>query len=100
MSNTPMLTLPDITPDKLENLQYDTNARKKLLQQIITSYETRYGFTLSELEKKLNTLEINEHPAWEDSIEWRNVIEQLERIELSESIFQWLQSLLTQSATS
>ncbi len=54
------------------------------MQQVIDTFESQYGFTLAELERKLNTLEIDEHPAWEDSIEWRNAIEQLERIELSE----------------
>lgn len=100
MNDISSLKLPDVSPDKLESLQYDANTRKKLLQQIIASFESRYGFSLVELERRLNNLEIEEHPAWEDSIEWRNAVEQLDRIKLSESIFQWLQNLLTQSATS
>lgn len=92
--------LPNVTPEKLESLQYDANARKNLLQQVVASFESRYGLSLTELEHKLDALEIDEHPAWEDSIEWRNAVEQLERIELSESIFEWLQDLLTHSATS
>jgi hypothetical protein len=41
---------------------------------------------LPELERNLETLEIDEHPTWEDFIEWRNGIEQLEHFQLTETI--------------
>ena len=100
MNNLAFLELPDVTPDKVARLQYDADARKNLLEQIIVSFESRYGFPLAELDRRLETGQIEEHPAWEDSIEWRNAVEQLDHIQLSESIFQWLQDLLRQSATS
>ena len=91
------LTLPDITPDKLQRLNYDILNRQQILRQIISAFEARYGFSLPELERKLENREIEEHPAWEDSIEWRNALEQLNSARLSEKIFQWLQNLLTRS---
>ncbi len=91
------LTLPDITPDKLQRLNYDILNRQQILRQIISAFEARYGSSLPELERKLENREIEEHPAWEDSIEWRNALEQLNSARLSEKIFQWLQNLLTRS---
>ncbi len=35
-----------------------------------------------DLERKLENLAVPEHPGWEESIEWRNAVEQLERIEM------------------
>jgi hypothetical protein len=100
MNTTPSLTLPNVTPDKLTSLQHDLHTRKDLLRQIISTFEARYECSLVELERGLENLEIDEHPAWENSIEWRNAVEQLERIQLSENIFKWLQNLLAQSAAS
>jgi hypothetical protein len=85
---------------ELESLRREVHARKNLLLQIIQTFESRYECSLEELERKLENREIDEHPAWEDSIEWRNAVEQFDRIQLSESIFTWLQTLLTQSAAS
>jgi hypothetical protein len=89
-----------VNQDKLESLRREVHARKNLLLQIIQTFESRYECSLEELERKLESREIDEHPAWEDSIEWRNAVEQFDRIQLSESIFTWLQTLLTQSAAS
>jgi len=92
--------LPSLTSSTLDTLRYDVNVRWQLLHQIISTFETRYNCSLPELERKLENLEIDEHPAWEDSIEWRNGVEQLERIQLTETIFIWLQNLLKRSVVS
>ena len=95
------LELPDeITYDRVESLQYNVSTRKNLLQRSIETFEARYKCSLTELERKLENLEIDEHPTWEDSIEWRNAVEQLDYIELSESILAWLQNLLMRSTAS
>jgi hypothetical protein len=72
------IQLPNITPDKLESLQDDIYIRKNLLTQRIETIKARYNCSLVDLERKLENLEIEEHPAWEDSIEWRNALEQLQ----------------------
>ena len=76
--------VPDITPEKLEGLREDVHARKALLMQAIRALEARYQCSLADLEQKLESAEIEEHPAWEDSIEWRKALEQLDRIKLSD----------------
>lgn len=86
--------------ETVTTLQNNVNTQQILLQQIIATFEKRYNCSLAELEHKLNNLDIDEHPAWEDSIAWRNAVEQLEQIKHSETIFSWLQALLTQSTTS
>ncbi len=91
------LTLPDITVGSLKQLNIDVCNRERVLRQRILTFESRYSGSLVDLDRKLNTLEIEEHPAWEDSIEWRNAVEQLNSTQLSEKIFKWLQNLLTQS---
>ena len=68
---------PNLTPDQLTGLQVEVSARQNLLRQIIIGFERRYRCSLEELERKLENMEISEHPAWEDSIEWRNAVEQL-----------------------
>ncbi len=89
-----------ITPDAVECLRNEADSRQKLLRQIIGIYEARYRCSLTEFEKKIANFETDEHPAWEDSIEWRNATEQLNNIRLSESIFVWLRNLLKQLSIS
>ncbi len=94
-------TLPgSITPDSLQTLQEDSLAREALLQQIIHGFERKYGCHLETFEEQLAHCRLPEHPHWEESIEWRNAVEELERTRISRSIFAWLDSLLTQSAIS
>lgn len=98
--NVSAVKLPNITLDELASLQNDVKVRKDFLRQRVKVFEARYNGSLAELERQLDNREIEEHPAWEDSIEWRNALEQLEHNQLSESIFIWLQKLLTPSITS
>ena len=100
MSQIIVEQVPNISANALAGLQQQVQGRRKLLEQQIAVFEKRYQCSLPELEQKLETQEIEEHPAWEDSIEWRNALEQLEQTELSGSIFAWLQNLLTLSASS
>ncbi len=92
--------LPNISFDIVDRLQQDVATHRGLLQQIVANFERRYRCTLDELDQKLNAREITEHPAWEDSIEWRNGLEQLRNLELNERILTWLQSLITRSTIS
>jgi hypothetical protein len=75
-------------------------ARAELLRQVISHFEGKYQCSLETFERKLENLEVPEHPGWEESIEWRNAVEQLERIEMSRSIFTWLIRWLAQYGAS
>jgi len=76
------LELPaSLTTDTLRILEADATARAELLRQIIGHFEGKYQCSLETFERKLENLEVPEHPGWEESTEWRNAVEQLERIE-------------------
>ncbi len=101
MSQTLVSTLPSqVTPATLRRLQDETAGRKMLLERIMAQFERRYACSLESLEARLARLEIEEHPAWEDSIEWRNAVEQLQAVEVNRSILVWLNNLLAQSPDS
>ena len=81
--SVPSVTLelpPSLTTDMLRTLQADATARAELLRQIISHFEEKYQCSLETFERKLENLEVSEHHGWEESIEWRNAVEQLERI--------------------
>ena len=100
-ANTYLPALPGgVTPDSLQVLQEDSAAHEALLRQIIRGFERKYGCALEVFEQRLASGQSPEHPGWEESIEWRNAVEELERTRVSRSIFAWLNNLLVRSAAS
>jgi len=61
-----------------------------LLRETIRQFERRHHGLLEELEARLARGEGQEHPDWEDSIEWRSAVEALQRMRLLRSILEWL----------
>ena len=51
-------------------------------EAIIRKFEKMYGCSLVDLERKIEKegVPIDNHEIWEDSIEWRNAIEELEKL--------------------
>lgn len=49
---------------------------------IITKFEKKYRCSLDELEKKIERegVPLDNHEIWEDSIEWRNAVEEVEKL--------------------
>jgi hypothetical protein len=98
MSQVAVTTLPSqVTPLALQRLLEETSGRQALLERIIAQFERRYGCSLKTLEMCLERREIEEHPTWEDSIEWRDTVEPLQTLKLNRSILTWLNNLLAQS---
>jgi hypothetical protein len=89
-----------VEPSALQGLLDETRGRQVLLQQIIHQLEQRYRCSLEELETRLARGEGPEHPDWEDSIEWRNAVEALQRTQLLRSILEWLVNSLAPSPAS
>jgi hypothetical protein len=101
MNQALVSTLPSqVTPRTIRRLQDETAGRQMLLERIVAQFERRYSCSLDVLEARLACREIEEHPAWEDSIEWRNAVEQLQAVEVNQSILAWLNGLLSQSPDS
>jgi len=84
----------------LQRLLEETQGREIPLQQLIRQSEQRYGCSLEELEDRLARGEGQEHPDWEDSIEWRNAVEALQRTQSLRGILEWLVNSLAPSPAS
>ena len=90
MSQTTVQAFPtEVTRDALTGLLDEMRNRDTVLQAVVRRFERRYG-TLEALEARLERGEGPEHPDWEDSIEWRNAVEALQRTRLARSLFEWL----------
>ncbi len=84
-------TLPsDISHEVLAQLVEELHSRETVLQAMIRRFEERYGGSLEALEARLARGEGPEHPDWEDSIEWRNAVEALQRTRILRSLLEWL----------
>jgi hypothetical protein len=79
-----------ISMEVLGNLLTDADGRTLLLQATIQRFEERYTLPLEALVARLARGEGAEHPDWEDSIEWRNAAETLQRTEKMRSLLEWL----------
>lgn len=51
-------------------------------EAIVSRFEEKYGCSLDELEKKIERegVPLDNHEVWEDSIEWRNAVEEIEKL--------------------
>ena len=81
---------PDISLEMLVRVIDDTRHREQILVAIQSRFERQYACSLEDLESRLLRGEGREHPDWEDSIEWRNALEALQRARLTRSILEWL----------
>ena len=85
-----VLLPPTIPPEILTRLAREAEDRETVLQSILQRFEQRYQVPLEMLEERLKRGEGTEHPDWEDSIEWRNAVEALQRVRLTRGLFEWL----------
>lgn len=91
MTQLALNALPSgISKETLGTLLSDTSGRTIVLQATIARFEERYKVSLDVLEARLARGEGAEHPDWEDSIEWRNAVEILQRTEKMRSLLEWL----------
>ncbi|MHA1583203.1 MAG: hypothetical protein ACTSYM_12010 [Candidatus Baldrarchaeia archaeon] len=58
------------------------NDEFEFYKMIIEKFRKRYGCDLEELEKKIKRegVPVDKHEIWEDSIEWRNAVEEIEKL--------------------
>ena len=80
----------NISRSALTNLLGDLSRRETVLHAMISRFESNYGMTLDALESRLSQGQGQEHPDWEDSIEWQNALEELQRADLMKSVLEWL----------
>jgi hypothetical protein len=101
MSEVALRALPSsISHEALTPVLDDVRNREVILQTMIRRFEQRYGDSLEALEARLARGEGREHPDWEDSIEWRNAVETLQRTQVMRRLLEWLLSSIAPSPTS
>ena len=81
---------PNISTEMLGELLEVERHREILVRQIVRRFEDRYGGSIEALEERLARAEGSEHPDWEDSIEWRNALDVLNRSRALRSLIEWL----------
>ena len=89
-----------VSREGLIHLLEDQRGQEELLQTIIRRFERRYDESLVALEARLARGEGREHPDWEDSIEWRNAVESLQRTRMMRIVLEWLLGSIVPSTVS
>jgi hypothetical protein len=79
-----------ISRNTLSSLRDDLDRREAALKTVIGRFEAQYGVTLEGLETRLERGQGQEHPDWEDSIEWRNAVDELRQTNMMKSVLEWL----------
>ena len=101
MSEVTLRALPSsVSRETLTPLLDDVHNREVVLQAMLRRFEQRYGDSLEALEARLARGEGPEHPDWEDSIEWRNAVEALQRTRVMRRLLEWLLSSTVPSPAS
>ena len=80
----------NISRNALTRLHDDLARRESVLQAMIRRFETQYNTSLETLEGRLAHGKGREHPDWEDSIEWRNALDELKQADLMKRVLEWL----------
>ena len=90
----------NVERNTLIRLLEETRTREVLLRQTARRLRQQYQCSLEELEARLAQGKGGEHPDWEDSIEWRNSVEMLQRTQLLRSLLEWLVNSIEPSPAS
>lgn len=101
MTEIALQTLPPgVSRATLVQLVNDQRNQEAHLQTVIHGFEARYDESLAALETRLARGEGQEHPDWEDSIEWRNAVEALRRTHTMRRVLEWLLGSIVPSTAS
>lgn len=80
----------NISRNALTRLRDDLSRRESVLQAMIQRFERQYDISLESFEMSLAQGKGQEHPDWEDSIEWRNAVDALKQADLMKRVLEWL----------
>lgn len=80
----------NISRNALTRLRDDLSRRESVLQAMIRRFEAQYNVSLESFETRLAEGKGQEHPDWEDSIEWRNALDALKQADLMKRVLEWL----------
>lgn len=65
-----------------EELRFHLRKELDLYEEIENRYKKKYNMSLTQLEEKINRegVPTEKHEIWEDSIEWRNAVEEAKKL--------------------
>ena len=71
----------EVKEETVQNVRKHLQSELKFYKAIDKKFKKSYKTTLRKLEKEIETKGVptNRHMIWEDSIEWRNALEEIER---------------------
>ncbi|MFW6194463.1 MAG: hypothetical protein ACOC5L_02980 [Halobacteriota archaeon] len=72
--------MPTIKHDVREELVKRLSNELDYYKAIVDKFIKNYG-SLEELENKIEEVPVDDHSMWEDNIEWRNAVEEVEKLE-------------------
>ena len=84
----------DIDEDDIYSMHRTIASEIAFYEEVLAKFTLKYG-DLAEFEAKLTNAELPEHPHWEESIEYRNAYEELERLKKMKGVFEWILKSLT-----
>lgn len=75
-------TVITIRREIIEEIVKRLNDELKIYRAIINKFREKYGCSLKDLEMKIERegVPVSNHEIWEDSIEWRNAVEEVEKL--------------------
>ena len=70
------------SPERVEEIVKKLREEVEYYEAIAKKFEKKYNCSLEELERRIEEegVPIDNHEIWEDSIEWRNAVEELEKL--------------------
>jgi len=71
-----------IRKEVYEEIVRKLKEEEEYYEAIVRKFEKKYGCSLEDLERMIEKegVPIDDHEIWEDSIEWRNAVEELEKL--------------------
>lgn len=65
-----------------EELRFHLRKELDLYEEIVNRYKKKYNMSHTQLEEKINRegVSTEKHEIWEDSIEWRNAVEEAKKL--------------------
>lgn len=70
-----------VSEDTAENIRKHLKSELQFYKDMDKKFRKKYKMSLSQLERKIERegVSVERHAIWEDSIEWRNAREEIER---------------------
>ncbi len=71
----------EVKEETVQNVRKHLQSELKFYKAIDKKFKKKYKISLRKLEKEIETkgVPVSRHTIWEDSIEWRNALEEVER---------------------